>query len=382
MNLSNTLLLRTIVILSNAVMYTSLRICFANHFTKSLIRQSTDAKLDRNKISFRRPSTDLLFTARCLALASKICVVEYEAEFGQEFTRDMMNNVATELSVRLAAPLVRQEVENKSHFSFGLYIVPYKHANIESYAIGIDSLESQIFTKKRLLSPAADAFFVELCPLTENRLVKRSKGHTGKDLLVKAVAPNRMRLNGASILDLTAGFGQDSLILAHSGASKVQMVEHNPIVSTLLGDALRRLHLLTGCNDDEVRERALHLSQRLTLTEGEGSTEASRIAQTDILEHRPDVCYLDPMFPPRAKSAKVKKGMQLLHGLLDSQNISTDPLLLEQTEAELLMAAYAAAVHRVVVKRPKNAPLFGGTTLVPSHQISGSVNRWDVYMKK
>ena len=33
---------------------------------------------------------------------------------------------------------------------------------------------------------------------------------------------------------------------------------------------------------------------------------------------RPDVCYLDPMFPPRTRSEAVKKDMQILHSLLGS----------------------------------------------------------------
>ena len=36
----------------------------------------------------------------------------------------------------------------------------------------------------------------------------------------------------------------------------------------------------------------------------------------ELPTERPDVVYLDPMFPPRTKSSLVKKDMQLLHRLL------------------------------------------------------------------
>ena len=86
------------------------------------------------------------------------------------------------------------------------------------------------------------------------------------------------------------------------------------------------------------------------------------------------------MFPARTKSASVKKNMQILHGLLDSQAI--DDAVRQLEEAELLGVAYEAARTRVVVKRPVNAePLGGQQALKPSYSIRGSVNRWDVYVK-
>ena len=39
----------------------------------------------------------------------------------------------------------------------------------------------------------------------------------------------------------------------------------------------------------------------------------------------PDVVYLDPMFPPRTRPSAVKKNIQILHSLLDTQQkIETD----------------------------------------------------------
>lgn len=75
--------------------------------------------------------------------------------------------------------------------------------------------------------------------------------------------------------------------------------------------------------------------------------------------------------------------MQILHGLSSSQEISVSERL--EQEEKLLRAAFAAAKSRVVVKRPRNAPLLGervpGDSPIPSSSICGSVNRWDVYAK-
>ena len=97
----------------------------------------------------------------------------------------------------------------------------------------------------------------------------------------------------------------------------------------------------------------------------------------------PDVIYLDPMFPARTKSSKVKKGMGLLHGLLETQDDDTERVALkDNSERVLLQESYDVAQSRVVVKRPAKAPQLGvEDALLPSYSIDGSVNRWDVYVK-
>jgi 16S rRNA (guanine1516-N2)-methyltransferase len=46
----------------------------------------------------------------------------------------------------------------------------------------------------------------------------------------------------------------------------------------------------------------------------------------------PDVIYIDPMFPSREKSSKVKKEMQLFHPLVGTDDDSSEllPLALEK----------------------------------------------------
>ena len=57
---------------------------------------------------------------------------------------------------------------------------------------------------------------------------------------------------------------------------------------------------------------------------------------------RPDVVYLDPMYPERRKTAAVKKEMAYFHDLVG----------VAQDEAELLDAALDTAKKRIVVKTP------------------------------
>jgi 16S rRNA (guanine1516-N2)-methyltransferase len=120
------------------------------------------------------------------------------------------------------------------------------------------------------------------------------------------------------------------------------------------------------------------------LSVGEATKVVVSLTESDDTP-KADVVYLDPMFPPRTKSAAVKKGMQILHGLLDTQQSddeSTNQRNLE--ESQLLELALQAAKVRVVVKRPIRATPLGGDSSVtprPSYDVEGSVNRWDVYVK-
>ena len=87
-------------------------------------------------------------------------------------------------------------------------------------------------------------------------------------------------------------------------------------------------------------------------------------------EYRPDVIYLDPMFPDRQKTADVKKEMAAFHQVV-GQDEDAD-LLLEK--------ALAKANYRVVVKRPRKAPFIANKT--PSYQLEGKSSRYDIYTIK
>ena len=104
--------------------------------------------------------------------------------------------------------------------------------------------------------------------------------------------------------------------------------------------------------------------ERLRLTVADGRAYLQELAE----DQRPDVVYLDPMYPHRRKAALAGKEMRLLRQLAGD----------DDDAPELLVAALACARRRVVVKRPRRAPALAGP---PSgFQIVAPNTRFDVYL--
>ncbi len=185
--------------------------------------------------------------------------------------------------------------------------------------------------------------------LHNRRLQQASAAGEG---LIRAVGARRGQR--PSVLDATAGLGRDAALLARRGC-QVLMVERSPVLAAMLADALHRT-----AADPEGGELVSHLQLRC------GEAVAVMAGLTDI--ERPDVVYLDPMYPETGKAAKSRKEMQLLQALLGPD---PDP-------PGLLHAALRTARHRVVVKRPRKAPALPGPE--PSHEIVGKSTRFDVYL--
>lgn len=161
------------------------------------------------------------------------------------------------------------------------------------------------------------------------------------------------------LCDATAGMGGDSLVFASLGAA-VTLVERQPVVVALLRDGLERLNTAAA----EQAELAA-LAERMVLVEADAADYLSRVIAVPF-----DVIYLDPMFPPRDKSAKVKKAMAAFHQLVGG----------DADSAGLLAAARVAANYRVVVKRPRGAEPLAGEK--PNHTIAGKTVRYDIYVNR
>ena len=174
-----------------------------------------------------------------------------------------------------------------------------------------------------------------------------------QELLVRAVGLK----SGAplTVLDGTGGLGRDSFILASAGC-RVQVFEREPIIAALLADGLQRALL----NPDTAE-----IARRIRMTTGDTVAALQDMERTG---RQVDVVYLDPMFPARQKSARVKKDLQILQLLATGQS----------PPDHLLPAALAAAGRRVVVKRPRRAPCL--TERPPSHCLTGKTIRFDVYL--
>ncbi|WP_443190427.1 class I SAM-dependent methyltransferase [Pseudomonas indica] len=157
------------------------------------------------------------------------------------------------------------------------------------------------------------------------------------------------------VLDATAGLGRDAFVLATLGC-EMTLIERQPLIAALLEDGLARAR-----SDLEVGL----IAARMRLLVGDA------IALMNAWDGEPpQVIYLDPMFPHRDKSALVKKEMRLFR-----------PLVGDDLDAPaLLEAALALASHRVVVKRPRKAPIIDGPK--PGYALEGKSSRYDIYPLK
>ncbi|MBT8126611.1 MAG: class I SAM-dependent methyltransferase [Gammaproteobacteria bacterium] len=160
-----------------------------------------------------------------------------------------------------------------------------------------------------------------------------------------------------NVLDITAGLCRDAYVLASLGC-KLFLVEQSPVVYTLIEDGIRRGQSDTACA--EILKNFISWI----------NADAIEYMRSINSNSRPDVIYIDPMYPDRKKSALVKKDMQILQRLLPK----------DQYDDELLTTALDCAAERVVVKRPLHAPALGDVQADTS--ISSKKTRFDVYLVK
>ncbi|PCH65692.1 MAG: 16S rRNA methyltransferase, partial [Gammaproteobacteria bacterium] len=130
-----------------------------------------------------------------------------------------------------------------------------------------------------------------------------------------------------TIIDVTAGFARDAFVLANLGCP-ITLIERNPLIATLIEDALNRA---------KEQEDIVDVIKRMSLINDDAVNYLSNLNE----QQRPEVIYMDPMYPSREKSALVKKDMRLLHQLAGPDTDSE----------QLLTTARNTALKRVVVKR-------------------------------
>jgi 16S rRNA (guanine1516-N2)-methyltransferase len=186
---------------------------------------------------------------------------------------------------------------------------------------------------------------------------RRKFGGGAGQMIAKAVG-----INGKltpHVLDATAGLGGDAFVLACLGC-KVTLMERSPIAFVLLADALERARQYGEQYDAEL----FAIVQRMELLPG-NSIEYLR--QSTIFY---PVIYLDPMFPERQKTAAVKKEMQIFHALIGKDDDSAD----------LFSCAFEKAWCRVVVKRPRLAPVLSDARV--GLILEGKSCRFDIYTQR
>lgn len=156
------------------------------------------------------------------------------------------------------------------------------------------------------------------------------------------------------VADATGGLGRDGFLLAAAGC-QVLIFERNKVIAKLLADGLRRA-------DEDASTQSI--CARIRLFQEDFCLFWASVGNSI----KPEVVYLDPMFPEKKKTAKAKKELQILQ-LLAGPETDTN---------KLFQAALKAAEKRVVVKRPPKAPFLAN--IKPSHCLSGKTVRFDVYM--
>lgn len=158
-----------------------------------------------------------------------------------------------------------------------------------------------------------------------------------------------------TMIDGTAGFGYDSLILASTGAN-VTMIEQHPVMFLLLQHEMQKM---------QANPNWQKLLARLSLYFGNTIEILPNLEKTDVI-------YLDPMFPSDSyKSAQVSKQMQSLHTLTSPPTLSQETQLLKMAQHQLTPNG------RVIVKRPITASFLA--EIPPQESWSNDVIRYDGY---
>ncbi len=171
-----------------------------------------------------------------------------------------------------------------------------------------------------------------------------------REYLLRAIGKHPPK---TTIVDATAGLASDGFMLAVRGF-KVTLIEQNPVVATLLEDALARAY--------KDSEHGQMLLANLQLKIGNAQ---------DILDNMPDkpeFIYLDPMYPKTDKSSLPTKSMQYLQ-----------KIVVPESKDDLLVNSLENVKKKVVVKRSKTASYL--ENINPSHQIFGKTTRYDIYLK-
>lgn len=198
---------------------------------------------------------------------------------------------------------------------------------------------------------APSPLFVDF--LSEALSYRRARSTRQNEAIAKAVGLKHSKT--VSVIDATAGLGRDGFILASLGAT-VTLLERSPIIAALLEDGLARAKVHLPFVPTLIKTDAISFF-RTHFIENTASTEA------------PDVIYLDPMFPPRLKSAAVKKDIRMLQAVLGN----------DEDEALLLETALQCAKSRVVIKRPHWASL--PIPRQPDMKITTPNHYFAVYLK-
>ncbi len=240
---------------------------------------------------------------------------------------------AADLASELALPLPQNGMTDTSTYEFSL-------------CVGVKGIELRDST-------AGDERPLRVDFVTGSTAFRKRSANQRQQLIARAIG---LQKGTCTLFDATAGLGRDAFLLACMGC-RVTAVERSPILWTLLRDGLARA---AESNVSGLRT----IIDRISLFRGD-----SRDFLLDLPpEGRPDVVYIDPMYPPSQKSALAKKEMRVCRRLVGDDDDAT----------ALLAVAREVANRRVVVKRHRHAQ-----PLAPDVSVTykGTTVRYDTYVR-
>ena len=248
----------------------------------------------------------------------------------------LLENIATQISAPILSPSDLSSALTAQSLDYLLYL-------------DNDRLELRACQGKK-----TNAVIVDF--LTGKSRHRRLYGGGKGQNLSKAIGLKK--IPNASVLDLTAGLGGDAFVLASLGC-QLTLLERNPVVYNLLNNGLQRVF---NSDNNEVKQ----ICSRMNLYKQSAIEYLTQLISSNNALI-PDVIYLDPMFPARKKSAKVKKEMSFFHDIVGDDSDSHHVLAL----------ALKCASKRIVVKRPRLAETL--SEVKPQFSITGKSTRYDIY---
>ncbi len=189
---------------------------------------------------------------------------------------------------------------------------------------------------------------MELCGDFTRMIPRLKKENLNGELLVRAAKIKTLGENPIAV-DCTAGLGEDSFLLAACGF-RVYLFEYNPVIFSLLEDAVKR-----ALEIPELKETA----GRMTII------NENSITGVKNLNFTPDLIYLDPMFPSKQKNSLTQKKLQMFQQLE----------LPCMDEKFLLESAFSVSPKKIIIKRPLKGPFL--SDIKPNYSISGKAVRYD-----
>jgi len=191
---------------------------------------------------------------------------------------------------------------------------------------------------------------------------RRLYGGGKNQLIAKAMGMNKGYI--PHVYDATAGLARDAFVLAGLGC-EVTMIERTNLLAGLLDNALQN-----GLNNPETHT----ICSKMHLINQDSIVYFSKLLAEQlkpVAEHlKPEIIYLDPMYPEKNGTALVKKEMQFLQQVVGK----------DIDAKQLLDISIELAQYRVVVKRPKSAEYLG--QLKPQLQLFEKKQRLDIYINQ